>query len=462
MLHEQKSQDYLRELLFMLFARRGLIVLVTLLVFGVSVAVVLFSTPLYQATSSLLVRGKVVAGAVESLNGEGNKVLPVRKEDLYSEVELLSSTELMRRVAQRLIAEGLVTDKPEKNLVEQLRNRLNYEVLPATNVIKIGMTGQQPSELVTLIDTTLEEYVTYRLAVYQPARSLAFFERQANRLRAEILELEDELVALVASENTPEPMREIEANLLTKRDLDLELSKVQARLIELRSTRFDPVEIGPPEPLSALRIENPELQLLQSRRVELQLARGELLRTYQRRSEKVRELGREMAENERLIDQAIKTHLSAIEVEIKMLEEKERSILGRIEAIGRRNLVLQEANVLADRLRSDLALKQTAYENFVQRREEARMTETLDHNKLSSHVTVMERAWSSTDPIFPRPAMLPLGLITGLILGMMLALMREFLDHSFKKPSDLERISEMPVIGSVPLLPTVKPGAGVA
>jgi len=462
MTHEQKSQDYLRELLFMLFARRGLIILVTLLVFGVSVAVVTFSTPLYQATSSLLVRGKVVAGAVESLNGEGNKVLPIRKEDLYSEVELLSSTELMRRVARRLIAEGLFEGKPEVELVEYLRNRLNYEVLPATNVVKISMTGQQPSELVTLIDATLEEYVTYRLAVYQPAKSLDFFERQADRLREEILGLEDELVELVATENAPEPLREIESNLLTKRDLDLELGKVQARLIELRSTRVEPVDVGPPEPLPSLQVENPELQLLQTRRVELQLARAELLRTYQRTSEKVRELGREMAENERLIDQAIKTHLSAVEMVIRTLEEKERSILARIHAIGERNLVLQEASVHADRLRSDLALKQTAYENFVQRREEARMTETLDHNKLSSHVTVMEKAWSSADPIFPRPTMLPLGLVTGLILGMMLALMREFLDHSFKKPSDLERISQMPVIGSVPLLPTVKPEASAA
>lgn len=461
-MQENKSHDYLRELLFMLFARRGLIVLVTLLVFGVSTAVYLFSVPLYEASSSLLVRGKVVTGSVESLNGEGNKVLPVRKEDLYSEVELLASSELMRRVANRLHADGRFEQLPEPDLVEQLRSGLNYEVLPATNVIKVSMTGQQPKDLVSMIDATLDEYGTYRLEVYQPAKSLSFFERQAERLHQEILAMEKDLVALVASDNTPEPVLEIEANLLMKRDLEMELNKLRARLIELRNIGIQPKQEGVFESFSALKLENPGLQALQARYVELQLARAELLRTYQTGSEKMRELGREMAENERLIGEAMKAYANELAGEIATLEKQEATILAQIEEIARRNLVLQEASVQADRIRSELALKQTAYENFVNRREEARMTEALDHNKLSSHVTVMERAWSPVDPVFPRPVMLPIGLITGLILGMMLALMREFLDHSFKKPSDLERISQMPVIGSVPELSPVKPVAEAA
>lgn len=452
----QQPQDYMRELLFMLFARRRLIVLVTLLVSAISTAVFFLSPPVYQGTSSLLVRGKVVSGAVDSLTGEGNKVLPVRKEDLYSEVQLLSSTALIQRVAERLHHEGVLTEKPRQALVEYLRDSLRYEVLPATNVIKVSMTGQNREELVKLIDTTLDEYVLYRLAVYQPAKSLAFFERQANRLQEEIARQEQELVSLVASSNTPEPIREIEANLLIKRDLEMELNKVNGRLIELRGSREGLAGLVDLDAIPALQLDTPELTALLKHHVELQLARAELLRTYKPGSEKLREISREMAESERLIRSSMARYLSSMDSEIATLEQKEHALRERIDALGRRNLVLQESDIKANRIRKELAIKQTAYENFVRRRDEARMTETLDHNKLSSYVTVMEQAWSSPDPVFPRPVMLPLGLVTGLILGMVLALMREFFDHSFKKPTDLERISQMPVIGSVPILPTVR------
>ena len=55
------------------------------------------------------------------------------------------------------------------------------------------------------------------------------------------------------------------------------------------------------------------------------------------------------------------------------------------------------------------------------------------------------------DQSFPgMEVIIPLGILIGFITGLSLGFLREFFDHTFKKPSDVENFIGLPVIFSIP------------
>ena len=81
---------------------------------------------------------------------------------------------------------------------------------------------------------------------------------------------------------------------------------------------------------------------------------------------------------------------------------------------------------------------------------------------LSSDITdykVLERAATPTSAYFPRPFLnLLYGLGAGLVLGLLLALLLSSLDRRIKDPSTLERVMDLPVLGTMPMTSRGKRG----
>lgn len=458
-MQQTQGVDYWRELVFMLFSQRTLILGVTVLVFAASVAIVMYWPKQYEANSSILVRGKVVQGAIGELDSkEGNKVLPVSKEDIYSELQLLSSTELAARTADHLHAQGAFQHMAKAELADYIHRKVKFDVLPATNVIEVHLRGEEPEQLKIAVDGLLDAYVRFRLSVYQPADSFEFFDQQTEALQKELEEYEMQLIQLVEENNSPEPDKEIEANLVFKRDLMIEQKELQDKLIDLRSELEQLKDPDHAQTVRVLKLSSPAMEQVLERRVDLELQRGELLRTYQKGSKKLAELDRELASNNKLILTELRQHTQSLKEELAANEAKLDGVSKRLEALDQRNLTLQASQVMAQRIQREIELKQSNYESFARRREEARISQAMDHSQLSSHVTIMERAWSEPDPVFPSPMLAVAGLITGFMLGMTLALIREFLDHSFKKPADVNRVTHLPVICSLPVLKPLELG----
>jgi capsular exopolysaccharide synthesis family protein len=66
---------------------------------------------------------------------------------------------------------------------------------------------------------------------------------------------------------------------------------------------------------------------------------------------------------------------------------------------------------------------------------------------------VLQPAIAPLSPYFPRPFLdLELGLFVGLILGLVLAFLLDYLDRRIKDQSVLERVMNLPIIGTVPLV----------
>jgi uncharacterized protein involved in exopolysaccharide biosynthesis len=137
-----------------------------------------------------------------------------------------------------------------------------------------------------------------------------------------------------------------------------------------------------------------------------------------------------------LKNEQLEARMKILDMQIKEIEEKNTGLHAK--AIEIRQLT-REAELL-----------QYSYETFSRRAEEARLNSATAGPTLSEEVSILSGAASSAECVFPLliPTLV-LGLIVGFIAGCSLGFVVEFLDHTFKKPTDVTRYAGLPVVCSI-------------
>jgi len=76
--------------------------------------------------------------------------------------------------------------------------------------------------------------------------------------------------------------------------------------------------------------------------------------------------------------------------------------------------------------------------------------QNIPHIMNVDNVSILSKADIPPHPIKPKPSLnITVGLVVGLIVGIGLAVLLEYLDNTVKREQDIEKLLEIPVIGSV-------------
>jgi len=119
-----------------------------------------------------------------------------------------------------------------------------------------------------------------------------------------------------------------------------------------------------------------------------------------------------------------------------------------IDDINRHNVSLQKQIIDTNRIERDANLYKFSYDTFSKRREES---VAVTAKNMPSNVSILSEAFPSDGPVFPKKQIvIPLGLLIGFITGLSFAFIREYFDHTFKKPSDVQTYVDLLVIFSIP------------
>ena len=112
---------------------------------------------------------------------------------------------------------------------------------------------------------------------------------------------------------------------------------------------------------------------------------------------------------------------------------------------------LKGATTTYDDLSSEVKKADETYQLYAQKQEESRISDELDKQKISN-VAIAEAA---TVPRVPnktnRPLTILLGLGMGLVLGIGCAIAAEFFRETIHTPHELETLTGLPVIATVPI-----------
>jgi uncharacterized protein involved in exopolysaccharide biosynthesis len=208
---------------------------------------------------------------------------------------------------------------------------------------------------------------------------------------------------------------------------------------------------------------------MRDRLYSLQIKEQDLLSKFTEESKPVREIRRQISEAKTLLAQEEQTRtqvtkglneaykqtqlalltekatVSSLQSKLKELQSQLRGACSELKEINNNETQLGQ-------VQREMAIQDVSYRKYHEKLEEARIDHALETGKISN-ISVVQPATYPAKPIWPiKSLILSLGFLLGIMGGIGLAFFFEFIDHSFKRPEDIERKLELPTLAAIPHL----------
>jgi uncharacterized protein involved in exopolysaccharide biosynthesis len=477
-LNQPLSAPFLSEIGRALGYHRWLIVLVALGSVLVTYAGLQFVSDQYVSKAHLLVKlGRENVELPMTVEKGGLMSTGVRREEINSEIQLLTSRQLLESVVDTMgpaafklepappstwfqrrkqelrdivklvrgqIKEAMIALNLRPRLSEReetlllVINTLSVEREKDSDVIAISSKLPSAALAEQVVNTLVTLYLDRRVSVRRDQGVSEFFDEQLNALRSK-------LTSLDLGKQQLRTQRQIssvgeERNLLLAR-LQLLYGEIAIDQRELsllapsqgRAVGVDIKTLASAAPAasssSAARSAEvaltsyPNLEQLRSKVTELRLRQTDALQKFNADSELVLRSGREVAQIEGTLRQAMTMRLA------------ERRALAT--SVERRLATLNTGEMELEVLERDRVLVTQNYQTYAKRREEARVSEALDLRRVSN-IAILNAADRPIEPVYPRKVLiLGLALPFGLLAGLAIALLLEYTNQTFRDERDL-------------------------
>jgi uncharacterized protein involved in exopolysaccharide biosynthesis len=469
----------LRDVVAMGF-RRGRIAL--LCFFSILLGTIVFAvlSPKYRAETEILVKRERVDPVVspeltQPLNIQGD----VQEEEMNSEVELIKSDDVLRKVVAQCGLDkpsgrslfGTKTPKQRADLaLDALRGSLIIEGLPKTHIIRVSYSSRDPQLAATVLEALDSAYLQVHQELHRPAGQLAFFDQQAENASLKLQEAEDRLKEFPQEGGVANPTLARDNTLQKLNEFNYNLGQIRQSIAETQS-RIDSLQqlakTTPPRLTTQMREADNVMvmQQMKSTLLNLELKRSDMVSKYQADYPLVQELDKEIASTKAAIGAEkpmgdVTTDQNPAYTWIQGELAKAKSDLHgyqakatETEAIIRQTMdstrkLDAESIAQQDLLRTVKAAEEN-YLLYSHKREEARITEALDQNKILN-VAIAQKP---SVPSYPAQSPLMLG-----VFGVMLAFAAtagliftlEYMDSSFRTPGEVQAVLNLPLLAAVP------------
>jgi uncharacterized protein involved in exopolysaccharide biosynthesis len=454
-----------------LLARRQTIALETAaVVLGVVVMATLLWPPTYQSSAKILVQDKreqyLVSPDLQDDPAAKQAVAarPVTQEDLNSEIELLTSTYLIKQAiaglrppAERAGAgaslvnvanlalnlpvlgyatlHGTPTISPRDRWALKLERNVHPSVIKLSDIIEVTFTSHDPNWSRDFLTRLVDQYLVYHAGLSADPQAEKFFNQQAQQLQTKLDASQDQLRQFEVQNGITDLPAQKQALVARLSDLLIQSNRTGAELAANREQvatlgeqlRATPERIGK----EVRSVPNAALQQLKPQVMQLKAERAELLSRYQPNSQRIQEIDAKLGAAQRILDS--ENHLEADEksedlnpVWVSVDTSLEQAKTGAA-ASGATQSVLQNEiqktnieltqmtnnGVTLERLERQVVTDKEAYLSYVRKSEEARTAQALNLSKILN-VSVAQPA---SLPIWPMSPKVWLNLLAGLILA---------------------------------------------
>ena len=468
----------LYDILFILFRHKWKIMLcATLGVLG-ALAVYFILPPLYESEAKLFVRYVVDKGAIDGIEPQVKTPGLQSENVMNSEVEILTSVDLARQVADAIGAKRLAAQADPKTqeeaAVRTIMKGLEVSAVKGTNVLSVSYKSGDKELPVPVLQELVKRYFDKHLEVHRSAGAFDYVARETEQMRAQLAQTEDDLKALKARAgviSVEESVTNLNAQLgKAEGELDTaeaELSSQQARVSEIEKS-LAITDAGQQENTTRRATSEAiqQYQSLATRLTQLRQSETDLLAKYtsQNRIVKVKQaqiadLEKQRRDLEKRYPDLAGTAAAAGPARPDLLTERARLVASRskVETLRERVRALQEqAKELAvfvpqiGQLQRKKDVEEARYKQYAASLEKARIDETLDPSRIPniSIVQAPSPAIKATRDI----KKIVIGLLGGgFAVGIAIALLIELvLDRTIKRSLELEKRLQIPLLMTIP------------
>lgn len=440
----------IRRLVWLLWRRRWHIVAVWALVFVPATVATLMAETLYRGTTLL----QVNVDAVRVLPYQDVSTPTVPSNYLFmmtTQEQVLAGPSLEARVAARL------REHPEPAVAleaDRVGRRKEIAQVPNSQVFRIGYLAPSPEVAAQVANLYSEEYIKARFESSQETRQQArqLLERELATLEARVQESEKELVAyaqahnMYRNESGQGDLAQDKLAMLARQVIEAEADvfATQSKLDTLqRATLQDFPKSLETELLSSRRS---TLLQLEHDLTALRASFGENWPAVRQKRDEIAVV-RQQLERERA--SVLEQSREQAALDVRAAENRRRRLAAAKSEQERLVVDLQKASVQYNILRREVETNQKMFEGILARLREAGITPGME----LGDVHVLERA--RPDPTVARPNVrwnLLLASVLGLSLGVCLVMVNDFWRGSIATLEDLEQVSALPVLTTVPEL----------
>jgi len=408
-------------------------------------------TPIYEAAASILVASQRIPKEF---------VRTTVEEDAYSQLNAVVGRVLSRERLTAMIVEfdlypGLRESFPMSEVVLRMRNAIEVEPQnqienqrhPSARLFRISYQGADPELAAAVTNRLASLFVEAGLQdrIEQAVGIKEFLQRELTETERE-LRAQDDLISDFKERYRGELPSELDSNLRHLERLANQRSSLVVQIAEAE-TRIAMISAREIDPNSA-----------ESRLAELQgrLDRELAVRTDEHPS--VLSLKRQLAAAEREVAAravdpsspsgvvaAMRRGIDQMRAQLVTNEEEARSLDERVARTPRR----QEE--LAALVEKETVLREK-YLEFMRKVNAAEMAQDLETAQYGAQVSILDRAQPPVKPVRSRRLLLALGIAATLGLAGGLGLLFEMLDPVLVDSDQVEGLTGMPVLGSVPRL----------
>ncbi len=456
--------------------------------------------PTYRVSATLMVtasRSRSISPDAEAMP----LVDRVGEEDLNSQVELLRSPALIRRVLAPQVEQGLM---PESGLLGQLlgaprelgralyrllhgipaaspldewlddvSEHLGVTLLKKTNLIEVSyrQRGIDPVWAASFVNALVDAAVAQQAMAGQQVEASNFFAGQRTLLAERVRVAEDAKRGFFNREGldaVPEQRMLLRARMtelgVAQQDAEAGLASATARLDTLQGEiRRQPETVA----AEVKRAQNQAVQFLKPRVLDKEMERNELLSRFAPSSSRVRDVERELQAARRLLaaeetmiaetttarnptHQALEASLAQAHADAAALRARVDALRGQLADTRASIAHLDGVAAENSRLEQELSAANESYLTYTRKQEQARLGSALDASRIVN-VAVVEAAQAPQSPERSHGLLLiTLAGILSLGLGVATAVLTELRDPTVRGPRDAAGVSGLPVLAEVP------------
>jgi uncharacterized protein involved in exopolysaccharide biosynthesis len=469
-----------RDIIAVLFRQRWpMLAAFALVVIAVAVSGVWI--PKYEAQMKILaLRQRSDAMVTSSANAPSQYSNDqVSEEDLNSEVELLNSDDLLRKV---VLATGLDEQSGSSanggsavsiaEAVRKLSKNLKIEPLRKSNVISVSYDARDPRVAEEVLKALSAAYMEKHLELHRLSGEFKFFDQQTDQYKQGLNQAQEKLTDFTKGTGVVSAELERDSALHQADDFDSTARQAQTTMLEteqrVRALQAELQTVKPRVTTVVRNSDNPQLlEQLKSTLLNLQLKRTELLTKYEPTYRLVQEVDQQIADAKSAIAaeeskpirdessdqnpdyQWVQAELTKAQADLSGLKARAAAAATVAAKYHAQAQSLDQSMVTQQNLVQDAKTQEDNYLLYEHKREEARISNALDQGGILN-VALAEQP---VVPALPKRSPLSVALLTLLLAGtfsLSTAFVLDFMDPTFRTPDELAGYLGVPVLAALP------------
>lgn len=483
----------MRDLAAILFRHNRLMALAFAGVLTGAIMVAVLQANQYKSHMKILVKRERVDPVVTAQSSTIPQFsTPVSEEELNSEVELLTSSDVLEKVVvgsdlqksnsflTRLFAgrnKSAAAQTVEEQLsvaeaVAKVAKDLKVAVVKRTDLISVEYQSSDAKLAARVLNNLANSYLEKHVEVHRPPAAVDFFHQEATRYQTGLADAEARLVdstkdgAISAQQQKETALQKLAEFEATSRQTQEAIAETQQRIRTLEAQATS----TPPRMVTQVKDSDDSVLLsgLRSNLLTLELKRTELLEKFEPTYRSVQEVDAQIAQTRSALEAAEKSklhdettdqdptfawvrgELAKAKTDLAGFQAKSAATAQAVNAYRETARQLGQKEVEQSDLMRNVKTGEENYMLYLQKEEEARISEALDRRRIIN-VAIAEPPMVPSLPSNPRYLTVVMGSIFALLISVGLAFVAERMDPTFRTPDEVRSFLDIPVFASFPL-----------